>query len=239
MPTPISSDDIRASIASSPWFVDLPSSAIDLLCQQSRVREFEKNSYLFSIGETTTDVFCLLSGRVRLMLTSELGQEFAITTLEAGAWINDAGLASDEPRLVDAQAMQPCLVLKIPAVAVRAVGDKHPVLYRELFRDHVQRTRGVFTLLQGMAFYPLKARLAGWLLELLNRHGQTGTHGEAIDLSLSQNELAQLSLGSRQRINKILGEWRERNIIELNGTRYTILNRAALENEMVLRNNAS
>ncbi len=239
MPTPISSDDIRASIASSPWFADLPNSAIDFLCQQSRVREYEKNSYLFATGETTTDVFCLLSGRIRLLLTSALGQEFAITTLETGAWINDAGLAGDEPRLLDAQAMQSCLVLKIPAKAVRSVGDKHPVMYRGLFNDHVQRTRGVYTLLQGMAFYPLKARLAGWLLELVNRHGRAATRGEAIDLSLSQNELAQLSLGSRQRINKILGEWRERKIIELNGTRYTILNRAALENEMVLRDNAS
>ena len=51
---------------------------------------------------------------------------------------------------------------------------------------------------------------------------------------LSQNDLAQLSLGSRQRINKILSEWRERGIVELEGSRYLIRDMSALVQETEL-----
>jgi hypothetical protein len=57
--------------------------------------------------------------------------------------------------------------------------------------------------------------VASWLIELLKKHGQEEEAGVYLDSHLSQNDLAQLSLGSRQRINKILSEWRERGIIEL------------------------
>jgi CRP-like cAMP-binding protein len=86
-----------------------------------------------------------------------------------------------------------------------------------------------------MAFYPLRSRLAGWFLELIQKHGQESDDGVYLDVHLSQNDFAQLSLGSRQRINKILSEWREQGIIELESNRYLIRDMAALQAEMVLK----
>jgi CRP-like cAMP-binding protein len=86
-----------------------------------------------------------------------------------------------------------------------------------------------------MAFYPLRTRLAGRLLHLLEEHGQKTDDGLLLDVSLSQNDLAQLSLGSRQRINKILSEWRELGIIELQGSHYLIRDLESLSAEMELR----
>ena len=49
------------------------------------------------------------------------------------------------------------------------------------------------------------------------------------------HDLAQLSLGSRQRINKILSEWREQGIIELEGHRYIVRDKDALVAETRLK----
>jgi CRP-like cAMP-binding protein len=110
-------------------------------------------------------------------------------------------------------------------------GEEYPVIYKRLFTDYMTRLAGVMLLLQGMAFYPLRSRLAGWFLELIELHGEKSDDGIYLDMHLSQNDFAQLSLGSRQRINKILSEWRERGIMELKGSRYLIRDMEALQHE--------
>jgi hypothetical protein len=57
----------------------------------------------------------------------------------------------------------------IPRAVVLAVGDEHPLMYRNIFRHHIMRSRGIYRLLVGMAFYPLRSRLAGRLLALIER----------------------------------------------------------------------
>ena len=52
---------------------------------------------------------------------------------------------------------------------------------------------------------------------------------------MSQNDLAQLTLGSRQRVNKILGEWREKGIVVVEDNNYLIKDLAALEAETRLQ----
>jgi CRP-like cAMP-binding protein len=227
--------DIVGVISRSPWFAGLPSAAHDSLAEAARIRSYRKHSYLFTTGEMTSDIFCVLSGRIRLMITSALGQEFAITDFEPESWLNEAALAIDMPRMIDAQVNESATVLVIPRNAVVNVGAQHPEMYQKLFVDHVTRTRGFYLLMQGMAFYPLKARLAFWLLQLAEDHGQETEHGVLIDSNLSQAELAQLSLGSRQRINKILSQWREQGLIELQSNHYLIHDIAALQAEMELK----
>ena len=82
---------------------------------------------------------------------------------------------------------------------------------------------------------PLRSRLAGRFLALVEEHGQKGDDGVTIDMQLSQSDFAQLSLGSRQRINKILSEWREDGIIELQSNQYLIRDIEALRGEMELK----
>jgi CRP-like cAMP-binding protein len=97
------------------------------------------------------------------------------------------------------------------------------------------RSRGIYRLLVGMAFYPLRSRLAGRLLALIEEHGHQTDEGVSIDINLSQTDFAQLSLGSRQRINKILSEWRERGILEAQSNHYIIRDLDALHAELELK----
>ncbi|MBJ89286.1 MAG: Crp/Fnr family transcriptional regulator [Woeseia sp.] len=223
-------------VSRSPWFQSLPKQAHIQLAVAARIRKFRKNSYLFTIGETAADVFCVVSGRIRIMITSPLGQEFALTDLGPDSWLDDPLIANDKPKMVDAQVHQAATVLTIPKSVVINIGEKYPELYKNLYKELISRTRGFYVLLTGMAFYPLKARLAGWLLNLAKQYGRQSTQGTYIDIHLSQKDLAQLSRGSRQRVNKILSEWRERKIIELKNKRYLIRDLPALTSEMELKN---
>ncbi|MDH3434968.1 MAG: hypothetical protein OEM60_13975, partial [Gammaproteobacteria bacterium] len=67
--------DIVGIISRSPWFEGLPANAHERLAEAARIRSYRKNSYLYTVGESVSDVYCILSGRIRLLLSSALGQE--------------------------------------------------------------------------------------------------------------------------------------------------------------------
>ena len=227
--------DVVAVIARSTWFAELPDAAHQKLAAAARIRQYRKGSYLFSAGETGGHVFCILAGRVRVLITSVVGQEFAITDLHPEAWLGEQFIATERRTPLNALVNEDATVLTIPCSVLVEVGDTHPQMYQGFFAETMQRSRGIYRILSGMAFYPLRSRLAGWLLQLISEHGQESDAGVTLDVKLSQNDLAQLSLGSRQRINKILSEWRERGIVELEGHRYLIRDKDALVAETKLK----
>jgi CRP-like cAMP-binding protein len=236
MNTDVRDYDIAGIVSRSPWFAELPNEALGRLAEAARIRTYRKNSYLYTTGEIGSEVFCVLSGRIRLMLTSAIGQEYAITDYESETWLGGEFLSgSNNPARLDAQINEGATVLTIPRTVVLDVAEQYPQIFKSLFTDYMLRLSGTIFLLQGMAFYPLRSRLAGWLLELIDKHGQKEEEGVYLDIHLSQNDLAQLSLGSRQRINKILSEWRERGIIELQSNHYLIRNVDALFHETELQ----
>ncbi len=228
-------DDIVRVIAQSPWFEDLPGDAHRHLAEFARVRSYQKRSCLYTTGEMGSDVYCILEGRIRLLLTSALGQEYAVRDLEPDAWLGEQFLVGDHPTALNARAVKDTVVLAIPRSIVLEIGNGHPSIYRKLFETTLGRSRGLFILLQGMAFYPLRSRLAGWLINLVEQHGKKAEGGTCVDIRLSQKDLAQLSLGSRQRVNKILGEWRQAGVIEIRANRYLVRDMAALQREMELK----
>ena len=227
--------DIKGIISRSPWFEGLPAEIQARLADAARIRSYRKNSYLYTIGETSRDVYCILSGRIRLLLSSAIGQEYAINDLEAEAWLGEQFLATDLPTMLNAKIIEKSTVLVIPRSVILAVGEQHPLMYKNIFFHYMPRARGMTYLLMGMAFYPLRSRLAGWFIELFETHAQESDEGVYLDVHLSQSDFAQLSLGSRQRINKILSEWRERGIIELHSNRYFIRDMDALRRETELK----
>jgi CRP/FNR family cyclic AMP-dependent transcriptional regulator len=227
--------DIVAIISRSPWFEGLPAKAQARLADAARIRSYRKNSYLYTTGEKSSEIYCILSGRVRLLLTSAIGQEYAITDYECESWLGGEFLSGDNPTRLDAQINENTTVLAIPRSLVLDIANQHPQIYQKLFSDYMVRFAGVILLLQGMAFYPLRSRLAGWFLELIEKHGEKSDDGIYLDVHLSQNDFAQLSLGSRQRVNKILSEWREQGIIELESNRYLIRDMDALLKETELK----
>lgn len=227
--------DIIGIIARSPWFEGLPAKAHEQLAEAARIRSYRKNSYLYTVGGTSSDIYCILSGRIRLLLSSALGQEYALRDLEPNEWLGEQFLAIERATMIDARINEAATVLVIPRAAVLSVGDQHPEMYKKLFVQNILRSQGIYLLLLGMAFYPLRSRLAGRFLALIEEHGQKEDEGVYLDVHLSQNDFAQLSLGSRQRINKILSEWRERGILEIQSSRYLIRDAVALQKETELK----
>jgi len=225
---------IKDAIDSSPWFKGIPEQGLNELARAAKIKKYAKNSYVFQNGDSDTDVYCMMSGSLRLGATSSIGQEFTFTDYKQGDWFGEETLSVEESRLFGVIALEASTILVIPRKIVLSIGEQFPVMYRNIFIDHTVKARGLYRLLAGILFYPLSARLAGRLLEQAQLHGVQTEQGIRLDVSLSQSDFANLVMGSRPRVNKIFGQWRDKDIVVMVQGKYLIKDIAALENELEL-----
>ncbi len=228
----LTTQEIQALVKESHWFNCLDDASVSYLSKHAQQKIVKKKSYLYSIGDYTNEIYCLVNGRIRITMTSSEGQVFAVTDLDKQVWFGEASLVHDKHRLLDAVAKEDSLVLSFPKSIVQDLCEKFPQIYKQIFKVNVMRTRGLYELLGGMLFYPLRARLAGRLLELIKDHGDHINEGILLDVKLNQNDFARFSMGSRQSVNKIFREWYNADIVVMHKQKYLIKDLKALRSEL-------
>jgi CRP-like cAMP-binding protein len=201
-------------VAESPWFQNLPPEALGELAGAAGFKELPVGSFIYEQGRPTTEIFCIVEGRVRVSLLSPNGHEFALIEREPGTWFGEPGLVSDEGRIIEATAIEPTRLLVIPREVVIGIGERYPRMYENLFRYSQEILRSLHGLIGGILFYPLKARVAGRLLHLCQEHGEPSDGGVILDIKVSQNDFARLALGSRQRVNRVFRDWASRGLVQ-------------------------
>jgi len=220
---------IRSFIQQSNWFTDIPEHLLDELVSASKVTELPANHYVWTLAEQTSSVYGVLSGRVRTAISSTMGHEFAINDCDVGAWLGAPCLVTDGGRVIEAKTLTATSLVVISRQHMLSLAERWPLLYRNLMRHNVEESRGLYVLLTGMAFYPLSARVAGRIVELAREQGNSVADGVLLASKLSQNDFAQLAVGSRQRVNKIFREWEKDGLIEQQGDALLIRNLEGLE----------
>ena len=223
----------REIIARSPWFEGAPDAALDKLAEAATIKSLPANSFIYTQGQKTTEVYCVVSGRLRFSVTSEMGHEFALLDREEDTWLGEPGLLGDAARVLDAKTLTQSDILVIPRHVMLEVADDWPLIYRNLFRHNATFIRFMLELVGGMFFYPLHARVAGRLLHLVEEHGQAVDGGMLIDIKISQADFARLALGSRQRVNRIFREWTRRGLVTTRDDHLLVRDIEALEQEVV------
>ena len=221
-------------MAASPWFDNLPQEALAELADAAGYKDLPVGSYIYEQGRPTTEIFCIVEGRVRVSLLSPNGHEFALIEREPGTWFGEPGLVNDEGRIIEASAIEFTRLLVIPRDVVLSVGERYPRMYENLFRYSQSILRSLHGLIGGILFYPLKARVAGRLIHLCEEHGEPSDGGVLLDIKVSQNDFARLALGSRQRVNRVFRDWASRGLVETREDHIWVRDLEQLEQEIDL-----
>jgi CRP/FNR family cyclic AMP-dependent transcriptional regulator len=187
------------------------------------------------LGEEGEFVYGVLTGFVRIKISSIHGQEFAITEYSSNAWLGEFTLTNEPARMFEAQVLDDSSIIQIPKRVIKALADEHSVIYQNLFLEQAEKTLQMSELLGGMLFYPLSARIAGRLQWFAQNYGVQTQEGILINKKMTQRELAELVRGSRQRVNKIVKEFEDEGILLLVGQKYLVKNMQALNAKTLLQ----
>jgi len=182
------------------------------LRRDGRIVEFRRGQALFVAGDLAERVFLIDLGYVLLTCTAAGGREIVLAVSGPGDVVGELSALDREPRSASAFALDDVrAVVAAGSVLMRALEDV--VAAHELIRVLAARLRDGNRKQLEFATLNTLGRVAWRLLELSERFGQPTPEGIAVQLPLSQDQLASWCAASRESTVKALGALRSLHCI--------------------------
>lgn len=213
-------------------FAPLPPEALDAVAAAAHRRTWTAGEMVFQRGDPGDWLVGIESGRVRVVLTTSSGRELVLRQAAEGEILGELALFDEESRSADATASEPTVGYVLTRADFRQIAAQHPALNEAALAYLSSMLRDTTGLLESIALYQLRARVARFFLFFLTQlNGKDIPEGAAIRLSISQGELATMLGASRPKVNRILQEFREEGILGDEGAGVWRCNVAALRAE--------
>jgi len=203
------------------FFADLPTDDLRVLAAASTERRFVRGDVIFSEGESATEMFAVVRGRVAIANRSFDGRESVVALMEPGDLFGEMGLLDGRGRSTDARALETSVLLAVPYAPIADLFESRPALLWGIVRLLAGRLRSTDEALADSVFLDVTGRTAKRLLEL------AGDKDE-FQLPVTQEELAGMVGASRERVNKAISSFIRLGWIDQSERRYRILDREKL-----------
>jgi CRP/FNR family cyclic AMP-dependent transcriptional regulator len=169
----------------------------------------------------------ILEGGIKLTRVGLSGRKLIVGLLGPGDVFGRI-VASDADDSYVIEALEESEVLALPREAFARLLGRAEFAYRvvQYLEEH---QRELVRRVESLVFKDVRTRLIETLLALAHEHGQTCEHGMAVDVRITQQDLADLVGASRQIVNQILGELSRKLYVRRMGRVLCILNRNRLE----------
>ncbi|NJP92765.1 Crp/Fnr family transcriptional regulator [Nonomuraea sp. FMUSA5-5] len=223
---PYDVEPVAAVLAEIPLFRVLGESGIRSTARAGVARRYRSGQIIFHQGDPGESLYVLLDGLVKVVFTTEHGDEIVLNMLRRGDTFGEMALLDGSPRSASIVTVRPSWVFALPRARLLELMREHPGLADEFLRLLGRMVRRLTGQAADLAFLDLGGRLAKLLLELAGKHGQSG---DVVDLpGLTQSDLAALIGASRPAVNRALQSLVSRNLISVQGRTITLLDVAAL-----------
>ncbi len=188
---------------------------------------FERGSLIFHTEDSSETLYLLETGRVRLYRLGQGAREVTITVLEAGELLGESALAGGDYGMY-AEALEDSQVQAIGIATLRQLMTQHHSLSVALSTQLVRQGRALQTRFTQLVFMEVAQRLALALLRLANQSSEQLDGKRRLKGRVSHQDLAHLVGSTRETITKLLGEFKERDLIDLGYRKIVLLNEDGL-----------
>lgn len=174
-------------------------------------RRLARGQVLCAPGDGRNLVFFVASGRLRVHL-SGANRELTLAFLEPGDVYS-----THSPAWVTAAAAATVWTLDTRAFLQRLRED--PALLPPVMAVLGRLLTGAVGLVEDLAFREVPARLARFVLGLVQRRGEPCGDGWRVPLDLSLEDIASLLGSTRQTVSALVSQWQREGVLERRGRR--------------------
>ncbi|WP_415914070.1 Crp/Fnr family transcriptional regulator [Paraburkholderia sp. J12] len=160
------------------------------------------------------------AGLVKLAIFNASGRGCTFSGVPHGGWFGEGSVIKREPRKYDVIALQPSLVMAVPADTFHRLMDCSLPFNRFVIHQLNNRMGEFIGLIQNSRLLDIDARVAQSLAQMFNPdlYPETGSA-----LEISQEEIGMLAGASRQRVNQALQALEKAGLVTLSYNRVDVL----------------
>jgi CRP/FNR family cyclic AMP-dependent transcriptional regulator len=224
----MSNDDPVALLRGVRLFADVNEQALALLSRRLQRRTFRRNEVIMHRGDPAGSLHLIRSGRVKVILPSEGGEETVLGLKGPGDCFGEMAALDGGPRSATITAVEPTETLALQREDLLTSLRESPELALGIINYLVGLVRWMDALVENTYFQDLDTRLARRLLALADEHGQPTADGIEVAFPLTQSDLAGMLGVTRVSVNRLLGVYQDEGLLRLGKGSFTVLRPDAL-----------
>ncbi|MEK4652757.1 Crp/Fnr family transcriptional regulator [Niallia sp. FSL W8-0954] len=202
-----------------------------------KIEHIKKGTLLFQEKDPVQKIYILLNGTISLGRVHEKGKEFVIKILHDEELLVEYQLFKHSPKYYFfAKSLTDCDVLAIDRTEFEQLALKDPVLLTSITSWLSTGYLKAHMKCQDLIMNGKKGGLYSILIRLCHSFGIKNNEGILINIPITHQELANLTFGTREVIQRILKDLREREVIDYSNQKITVKNLAYLKRAVDCQN---
>lgn len=207
----------EATLARIPLFADLPEDDLRILAAHAVVRRYKKNTIVIGKGEESDTMYVVHSGRLRVFLDDEHGNELIIRLLGPGDVFGELAMLSGAPRSANVITTEDCELSVISRLHFMECLAANSQIGFRIIRGLVQRIQEMTEEISTLALLDVYGRVRSMLEKLAQERD-----GKRVTDRLTHQEMANMVGSSREMVSRILRDLRVGGYISVQGKRIII-----------------
>ena len=204
--------DKLAMLRKHPIFCDLESEAFDQLCRYAKHATLKRGATLFSKGDPGNSLFAVISGTVKMSISSPDGRSAIFNLIGPGEIFGEIAVLDGQLRTADATANTNCEIFVIDRREFLPFVRSHPALAMKFIELLCAKLRWTSDQVEQVILQNLPGRLASALIRLAEKH-KLAPGDQTI--AVTQQEISEMVGMTRESINKQLRVWATRKWVRL------------------------
>jgi CRP-like cAMP-binding protein len=211
------------------WLASLPGALRERVLSHATVRSYASGQAIDTRSDSASGLAAVLEGHVSLLRHAKGEAPLLVHVAGPGCWIGEPALSAAAAPLLSAHARDRVRVLLLTGSACARIAAGDPRFATACASLVLERYRFLLRLLDETIHLSPDQRLRRRLVELADACRERGARdGAAVQLDLSQSELAGIIGLSRQRLNAQLRKLEDEGWLELGSRRIHVLHPARL-----------
>ncbi|TRY26528.1 Crp/Fnr family transcriptional regulator [Brevibacillus sp. LEMMJ03] len=212
-----------------PLFRDLNRQELARVEEITMHRLFRKKTTIFMEGSEKEAVFFIQDGLVKAYKTDEEGHEQIVSLLQTGDMFPHTGFFTQTPYPATTEALVDTHVLTIPVHAFEQLILSMPSIAIKVIDVMGAKIRELQQKLQPFTGHDVHGRIAFFLLQLADKHGEVNDSRVYIELPMTHQELANAIGSSRETVNRLVNQLKKQRILDTHRSGIIILDKDALK----------
>jgi CRP-like cAMP-binding protein len=215
---------LASVLSGTALFAALKSDALEALAGKSLLRSYRRGQHIFIQGDPSDALYILVEGRVKVVAGSEDGDEVLFATLSPPDVFGELAALDGGPRSATVEALETVRAVAVPRSALLDALQGSPAVADALLVALGQVVRRTSEQIADLVFLDLPGRVA----KLIGSLAGSLEPGAALDLNLTQRDIAGLVGGSRQSVNQILHSFVRLGYLQIDGRQVIVVRPDAL-----------
>lgn len=212
---------INTSVLQSiPLFSSLTEEELSRIGEKITLNSFRRNEVIFHEEDTNEFMYIILSGKVKVVQTSEEGREIILALHKSGDFFGEMSLIDGKT------APATIIATENSAIAIISKKDFYSLLFLQnkvvlnLLKIFCGRLRDSFNRIQILSFNNAAQRIKTLFVMLSNMYGKKSDEGITIDMKLTHQNIADMTGITRETVTRIVNKWHKEGLIEVLKNKY-------------------